>query len=98
MSGTTVAQRRAVVGSRVGLHARPVAIIARKAAGLQAAVRIGRDGRDPVDARSTLLLMTLGASHGDEVLVEAEGPGASEALAAIVALVEADLDVDDAPA
>jgi phosphocarrier protein HPr len=85
-------QERVIVGSRVGLHARPVAIISQKAASLEAAVRIGRDGRDPVDARSPLLLMTLGAGHGDEVVVEAEGPGASEALAEIVALVQADLD------
>ena len=36
--------------------------------------------------------MTLGAEHGDEVVIEAEGAGASDALAEIVALVEADLD------
>jgi phosphocarrier protein HPr len=93
MSDTdAVIRERAIVGSRVGLHARPVAIIAEKAAGLEAAVRIGREGRGPVDARSPLLLMTLGAEHGDEVVVEVEGPGASEALAEIVALVERDLD------
>ena len=92
MTDSVATRRQAVVGSRVGLHARPVAIIAQKAASLQAAVRIGRDGRDPVDARSPLLLMTLGAECGDVVIVEAEGPGADEALADIVALVESDLD------
>jgi len=90
----TVVRERAIVGSRVGLHARPVAVIAEKAASVQATVRIGRDGRDPVDARSPLLLMTIGAGHGDEVVIEAEGPGASEALAEIVSLVEADLDAE----
>jgi phosphocarrier protein HPr len=94
MSETTAIRQRATVGSRVGLHARPVAIITQKAASLEAKVRIGRDGRDPVDARSPLLLMTLGAEHGDEVVIEVEGPGASEALAEMVALVEADLDAD----
>jgi phosphocarrier protein HPr len=92
MTSSSALQQRAVVGSRVGLHARPAALIAQKAASLEAAVRIGRDGRDPVDARSPLLLMTLGAEHGDEVVIEAEGPGATEALAAMVALVQADLD------
>jgi phosphocarrier protein HPr len=94
MSEVTLMRGRATVGSRVGLHARPVAIISQRAAGLAAAVRIGREGRDPVDARSPLLLMTLGAGHGDEVVIEAEGPQASEALAEIVALVEADLDIE----
>jgi phosphotransferase system HPr-like phosphotransfer protein len=36
--------------------------------------------------------MTLGAECGDVVIVEAEGSGAGEALADIVALVESDLD------
>jgi phosphocarrier protein HPr len=94
MTESIAVHARATVGSRVGLHARPVAIIAQKAASLQASVRIGRDGRGPVDARSPLLLMTLGAEHGDEVVIEAEGAGASDALAEIVALVEADLDTE----
>lgn len=93
MTGSSAAIReRAIVGSRVGLHARPVAIISEKAASLEATVKIGCGGRGPVDARSPLLLMTLGAEHGDEVVIEVEGPGASEALADMVALVEADLD------
>jgi phosphocarrier protein HPr len=92
MTDTTVVRGSAIVGSRVGLHARTVAIIAQKAASLEAKVRIGRDGRDAVDARSPLLLMTLGAGHGDEVVIEADGPGASEALAEMLALVQSDLD------
>jgi phosphocarrier protein HPr len=95
MSDATAISRRAIVGSRVGLHARPVAVIAQKAASLEARVRIGRDGRDPVDARSPLLLMTLGAACGDAVLVEVDGPDAEGALAEIVALVESDLDDAD---
>jgi len=95
MSSETVVSQRVIVGSRVGLHARPVALIAKKATSLKASVRIGRDGREPVDARSALLLMTLGAGHGDEVVVEASGEGASDALAEIVALVEADLDKEE---
>jgi len=95
MSSDTAVSQRVIVGSRVGLHARPVALIAKKAASLKASVRIGRDGRESVDARSALLLMTLGAAHGDEVVVEASGEGASDALAEIVALVEADLDKEE---
>ena len=92
MTASGLLSKRARVGARVGLHARPVALIAQKAATLTAQVKIGRDGRDAVDARSPLLLMTLGAEHGDEVVVQAEGPGAEQALAEIVAMVEADLD------
>ena len=97
MSPETALTQQATVGSRVGLHARPAALIAQRAASLAAggaAVRIGRDGRDPVDARSPLLLMTLGAAQGDEVVIEVSGDGAAEALAEIVALVESDLDAE----
>jgi phosphocarrier protein len=92
MSSQVLVRQHAVVGSRVGLHARPAALIAQRAAALPATVRIGREGRDPVDARSPLLLMTLGAAQGDEVVIEASGENAGEALAEIVALIEADLD------
>jgi phosphocarrier protein HPr len=95
MSETTALSQTAVVGSRVGLHARPASLIAQRAAALGARIRIGRDGGAPVDARSPLLLMTLGASKGDEVVVEAEGPDAESALAEIVAMVQADLDAPE---
>jgi phosphocarrier protein HPr len=92
MSEITVLRQQAIVGSRVGLHARPAALIAQAAARAGAQIRISREGRDPVDARSPLLLMTLGAEKGDEVLVEASGERAADALAEIVALIESDLD------
>ena len=49
-----------VVGSAVGLHARPAAIIAEAAEGLAASVTI-----NGVDASSSLMIMTLGAGNGD---------------------------------
>ena len=45
--------------------------------------------RMPVDAASSLLIMTLGASHGDEVVVESDDQAALDTIAA---LVEKDLD------
>ncbi|KRF36370.1 HPr family phosphocarrier protein [Nocardioides sp. Soil805] len=73
-----------VVGSAVGLHARPAAIIAEAAEGLGAAVTI-----NGVDASSSLMIMTLGAGNGDTVEVESDD---QSALDAIAALVEQDLD------
>ncbi|MCB0908793.1 MAG: HPr family phosphocarrier protein [Nocardioidaceae bacterium] len=73
-----------VVGSSVGLHARPAAIISEAAGALDAEVTI-----NGVDASSALLLMTLGASCGDTVEVASDDDAAVEAIAA---LVEKDLD------
>lgn len=77
------------VGSAVGLHARPAAIIAEAAGDLDAEVTIGKPGEDPVDASSALLIMTLGAAKGDTVEVSSEDESALETIAA---MVEKDLD------
>jgi phosphocarrier protein len=77
------------VGSSVGLHARPAAIISEAAGELDAEVTLAVRGEEPVDASSSLLIMTLGAACGDEVEVASED---QTALDAIAALVEKDLD------
>jgi phosphocarrier protein len=77
------------VGSAVGLHARPAAIIADAAAELDAEVTLAVPGDEPIDASSALLIMTLGAGKGDPVEVSSDDP---EALAKIADLVAQDLD------
>jgi phosphocarrier protein len=78
-----------VVGSAVGLHARPAAIISEAAGELDSEVTIGVPGGDPVDAGSALMIMTLGAGKGDTV--EVSGDDEND-VATIAALVEQDLD------
>ena len=77
------------VGSSIGLHARPAALIAQAAADLGVEVTLAVDGEEPVDAGSALLIMTLGAAHGDEVTVTSDDAAAVEKISALVA---ADLD------
>ncbi|MBZ5741061.1 HPr family phosphocarrier protein [Nocardioides mangrovi] len=79
------------VGSAVGLHARPAQLIAEAAEALDAEVLIGLPGDDPVDASSSLMIMTLGAGNGDMVEVSSDDQAA---LDAIVAMVERDLDAE----
>ena len=79
------------VGSSVGLHARPAGAIAAAAAGLDVPVTLALVGGDPVDAGSALMIMTLGAGPGTEVVVESDDAAAVETIAA---LVEADLDAE----
>jgi phosphocarrier protein len=77
------------VGSAVGLHARPAAIISEAAGELGSEVTIAVAGGEPVDASSSLLIMTLGAGRGDTVEVSSDD---QVALDKIAALVEQDLD------
>jgi phosphocarrier protein HPr len=77
------------VGSAVGLHARPAAIISEAAGDLDSEVTIGIPGDEAVDASSALLLMTLGAGNGDTVEVSGDNEADVDTIAA---LVEKDLD------
>ena len=87
-----MSERRVVIASTVGLHARPAALFTQAAAKAPMPVTIAKAGGTPVDARSILFVLTLGVTHGDEVVLAAEGEGADEALDTLVALLEQDLD------
>lgn len=79
------------VGSAVGLHARPAGIISEAAEELGSEVLIAIPGDEGVDASSALLIMTLGAGNGDQVVVSGE---IESDVAVIAALVEKDLDAE----
>ncbi|MDQ6642210.1 MAG: HPr family phosphocarrier protein [Actinomycetota bacterium] len=81
--------RTVTVGSAVGLHARPAAIIAEAAGELDCEVTLATPGEEPVDASSSLLIMTLGAGKGDTVEVSGDEQAAVDQIAE---LVEKDLD------
>ncbi|GAA1905646.1 HPr family phosphocarrier protein [Arthrobacter gandavensis] len=88
-------EREATIASRVGLHARPASLFAEAAAAQPVEVTIAMQGEpaeEALDASSMLSLMSLGASHGDVVVLRAEGDGADAALDALVKILETDLD------
>ncbi|GAB2505391.1 HPr family phosphocarrier protein [Nocardia heshunensis] len=84
MPSTTV-----VVGSSVGLHARPAALIAEAAAAATVPVTLALVGGAPVNAASGLMIMTLGATQGTEVIVTSDDQAAVDKIAGLIA---ADLD------
>ena len=86
-----MASKTVAVGSSVGLHARPAAIIAEAAADFDDEVTLSVEGEEGVDASSPLLIMTLGAEKGVLVTVESDS---AEAVEIIAALVEKDLDAE----
>lgn len=87
-----MAERTVKIASSSGLHARPAAIFSKAAGEQKAKVTIEKAGGNPIDASSILMLMTLGAGHGDEVTLRAEGEGAEESVNALADLLETDLD------
>ena len=89
-----MAQRTVTIASSVGLHARPDALFVEAVNETGLEVEIGRPGDDAVDASSILGVMALGAKHGEEVVLTADGDGAEEALDGLVALLSRDLDAE----
>ncbi|HEV3497231.1 MAG TPA: HPr family phosphocarrier protein [Actinomycetes bacterium] len=88
-------ERRVVIGSKVGLHARPAAMFVQAAAKQPVKVTISKAGGDPVDARSILSVLALDARGGEEVVLAADGDGAEQALDELAALVARDLDSEE---
>jgi len=84
--------RDVVVGSRIGLHGRPAKIVVETAQAQAVTIRIGKGEKPPVDARSIIAVLSLGAHGGDTVTISADGDGADAALAALAEVLEQDLD------
>lgn len=89
-----MATRTVAIASSVGLHARPAAMFVQAATATGLPVTIAKEDGAPVDARSILGVMALGAKHGDNVTLAAEGDGAEEKLDELVALLSRDLDAE----
>ncbi len=87
-------QRTVTIASSVGLHARPAALFVEQASESGLDVEIARPGEEPVDATSILGVMALGAKHGEEVVLTAEGEGADTVLDGLVDLLSRDLDAE----
>lgn len=87
-----MASKTVTVGSAVGLHARPAAIVADAAAEYDDDIiltLVGDEDGEEADAASSLMIMALGAEKGDQVTVTSDN---AEAVEKIAALIESDLD------
>ena len=77
-----------VVGSKVGLHARPASLLVKAAGSSGLAVTVGVPGQKPVNAASLLNVLALGVKHGDTVEINvADGDGADSTLTQLVEIV-----------
>jgi phosphocarrier protein HPr len=86
-SGLVLRRTVRIPNSR-GLHARAAAKLVTTAERFSACVNVLRNG-ESVPACSIMGLMMLGAGQGAEIMIEAEGWDAKEALEAVAGLVEA---------
>ena len=78
--------RAVVIVNTEGLHARPADMLARLALKFRSQIQV-QCRNERVDAKSTLNLLILGATQGTEIVIEADGDDAQEAVDALAALV-----------
>ncbi len=84
MEEEKTASRTCRLNNKLGLHARPASVLARKANEFEAEIRIAlADGGEEVNAKSIMEIMMLAAECGAELHVTAKGEDAEEALDAI---------------
>ena len=88
-----VEQRTCLITNRLGLHARAAAKFVRMAGSFDAEIWVSRNGTR-VSGVSILGLMMLAAAPGTEIVLEAEGREANQALEALLKLVSDKFDED----
>ncbi len=82
------AEKLAVVKNRLGIHARPATLLVQAAAKFTADIFLSKGDTRRINGKSIMGVMTLAAEHGSEVLVEAEGEDAVEAVESLAAVLE----------
>lgn len=89
-------RRRVTIVNRMGIHARPAAMIHQRASRFHAEVMLtlvsvpdgaGTEPGTRADAKQVLEIMFLGAPQGSVVDVEAAGPDAEAAVAEVAGLM-----------
>ena len=81
------AVRNLEIKNKLGLHARAAALLVQTINRFSAEVKISKDGQ-VVDGRSIMGVLTLAATRGSKIHVEAKGEDAEEAVRAVEKLVD----------
>ncbi|HEU5228704.1 MAG TPA: HPr family phosphocarrier protein [Ktedonobacteraceae bacterium] len=82
-------ERLVTLGNKAGLHARPAAFFVQKAQGFECQITLSKNDKI-ANGKSILSLLTLGAEHGDQVILKAIGTDAQAAIDKLAPLLEAE--------
>ncbi|HEY1603767.1 MAG TPA: HPr family phosphocarrier protein [Pirellulales bacterium] len=89
-------QRTVVVTNPQGLHARPADMFVKLASRFESRIEIVKDS-ERVDGKSILAILTLAATAGTTLSIEASGSDAEQALDALAELVAHNFAEDETP-
>lgn len=78
---------KCTIQNRQGLHARTASLFFKVASQFRSDIQI-RKGKETVDGKSLLNLLTLGAQEGEEIELIASGADADEAITTLRSLID----------
>lgn len=87
------------VSNAVGLHARPAALFVKTAKEFPCTITLQNlsTNKPRVNAKSPLNVLTQAVNQGNQILLQAEGESADEALAALKKLIESNFGEEESP-
>ena len=75
------------INNETGLHARPASLFVEEAGEYEAEIKVV-NGETEVNAKSIMGLMSLGVEQGTEIIIQANGVDAQEAVSSLAELVK----------
>ena len=78
-----------LIQNRLGLHARPAALFVQMANRFKSEIEV-RKGREKVNGKSIMGIMTLAAGRGSQITIRAAGADAQKAVAELTKLIRSD--------
>lgn len=72
--------------NETGLHARPASLFVKEASRFTSDVKVFKEGKE-YNAKSIMGILSMGAGKGDNILIQAEGEDAKEAVKVLAKLV-----------
>ncbi|MBQ7631068.1 MAG: HPr family phosphocarrier protein [Selenomonadaceae bacterium] len=75
------------IENKTGIHARPASVFVQTASKFKSKVQIKAKGKT-VDAKSILMIMSMGLTKGTEITLSADGPDEADAVATLKKLVD----------
>ena len=85
-----MAEATIVVKNKVGLHARPASLFVQTAAKFSSTIKVKNltTNGNFVDAKSIIMVLTLGVMKDHEVVIQTDGADSDAALGALQSLIE----------
>ena len=86
-------EKRVTVNNPLGIHARPSALIVRSAAKFKSEIYFSKGDVDRINGKSIMGVMMLAAEQGSEILIEAEGEDATQAVEILAQLLASNFEM-----